>query len=53
MNANKNTALVVGANGVIGKNLIDYLLSTENWEVIGLSRNKGKNRPNLKHISVD
>lgn len=53
METNKNTALVVGANGVIGTNLIDYLLSTKNWNVIGLSRKGGIDSENLKFISVD
>jgi nucleoside-diphosphate-sugar epimerase len=53
METNKNTALVVGANGVIGTNLIDYLLSTQNWNVIGLSRKGGINTENLQFISVD
>lgn len=53
MTAIKNTALVVGANGVIGTNLINHLLSLGNWNVIGLSRKGGKNAQNLQHISVD
>ncbi|MHC0447019.1 SDR family oxidoreductase [Flavobacterium sp. 3-218] len=53
METNKNTALVVGANGVIGTKLIDYLLSTKNWTVIGLSRKGGTDSENLKFISVD
>jgi len=53
METNKNTALVVGANGVIGTNLIDYLLATKNWNVIGLSRKGGTDSENLKFISVD
>lgn len=47
------TALVVGANGVIGTNLIDHLLSLGNWQVIGLSRKGGIDRPGLQHLSVD
>lgn len=47
------TALVVGANGVIGTNLIEHLLSLGNWQVIGLSRKGGTNQPGLQHISVD
>jgi nucleoside-diphosphate-sugar epimerase len=35
---NIHTALVVGANGVIGKNLVAYLQSTGSWKVIGTSR---------------
>ena len=53
MATNNNTALVVGANGVIGTNLIDYLLSLGNWNVIGLSRKGGENGPNIQYISVD
>lgn len=48
-----NTALVVGANGVIGTNLINHLLSLDNWNIIGLSRKGGTDATNLKHISVD
>lgn len=48
-----NTALIVGANGVIGSNLTDHLLSLENWQVIGLSRKGGQNRNRLEYLSVD
>lgn len=48
-----NTALVVGANGVIGTNLINYLLTLGNWNIVGLSRKGGIDTANLKHISVD
>ncbi|WP_206513796.1 SDR family oxidoreductase [Pseudoflavitalea rhizosphaerae] len=49
----KYTALVAGANGVIGSSLIEYLLTLDNWQVIGLSRKGGQNRTRLRHISVD
>lgn len=49
----KNRALVVGANGVIGANLIDYLLTLEDWEVTGLSRRAGADTDGLTYISVD
>lgn len=49
----KNTALIIGVNGVIGTNLADYLLSLDNWQVIGLSRKKGEDKPGLQHIPVD
>lgn len=48
-----NTALVVGANGVIGSSLIDHLLTLENWQVIGLSRKGGQNKERLQFLSVD
>ncbi len=53
MNRIQHTALVVGANGVIGTNLVEHLLSLGNWEVIGLSRKGGKGQPGLQHIAVD
>ena len=49
----KNTAVVVGANGVIGSNLIHYLEHLEDWEIIGLSRRGGKSNLKTKYISVD
>jgi len=48
-----NTALVVGANGVIGTNLINHLLSLGNWNIVGLSRKGGTDTANLRHITVD
>ncbi|MBV8254305.1 MAG: SDR family oxidoreductase [Chitinophaga sp.] len=49
----KKVALIAGAQGVIGKNLADYLLSLEDWEVIGLSRRGGTSSGRLTHIAVD
>ncbi|MGN7787338.1 SDR family oxidoreductase [Niabella sp. 22666] len=48
-----NTALVVGANGVIGTNLINHLQSLGTWNIIGLSRRGGTNSEVLSYISVD
>lgn len=48
-----NTALVVGANGVIGSNLIAHLEQLGNWNIIGLSRRGGKNRAMTQYLSVD
>lgn len=52
MNANK-TALVVGANGVIGRNLIDYLITLPEWNIIGVSRRGGMNAGRLRYVSAD
>lgn len=49
----KKTALVVGANGVIGTGIITHLLELGDWDVIGLSRRGGADRAKLKFISVD
>jgi nucleoside-diphosphate-sugar epimerase len=47
------TALVVGANGVIGSTLIEHLEELGDWNIIGLSRRGGQDRRRLKFISVD
>ncbi|WP_406736632.1 SDR family oxidoreductase [Thioclava sp. GXIMD4215] len=46
-------ALVVGANGVIGGNLIDYLSTLDDWQIIGLSRRGGQSTERIRYISVD
>jgi nucleoside-diphosphate-sugar epimerase len=47
------TAVVVGAQGVIGRYLVDQLAALPDWQVVGLSRRKGADGPRVKHISVD
>lgn len=47
------TALVIGAGGVIGRNLIDYLMTLPEWNVIGVSRRGGEDAPGLRYISAD
>lgn len=49
----RKVALVVGANGVIGRNLIDYLLTLPDWEVIGVSRRGGEDRERVRYIAAD
>ncbi|XAS67661.1 SDR family oxidoreductase [Micrococcaceae bacterium Sec5.7] len=47
------TALVVGAHGVIGGNLISHLLKEGGWKIVGLSRRGGEDTENVRHIGVD
>jgi nucleoside-diphosphate-sugar epimerase len=47
------TALVVGANGVIGTNLIQYLATLDSWNIIALSRKGGQDTARIRHIAVD
>ena len=47
------TALIVGAQGVIGGNLARHLETLEDWSVIGLSRRGGQSTEKIRHISVD
>jgi len=49
----KNTALIVGANGVISTNLIEHLSSLGNWDIIGLSRRGGTDHDQIPYIAVD
>jgi nucleoside-diphosphate-sugar epimerase len=37
----RKTALVAGANGIIGRNLVEHLKADGGWDVIGLSRRGG------------
>lgn len=48
-----NVALVIGANGVIGSNLIQHLLTLPDWDIIGVSRRGGMDRERLRYVSVD
>jgi nucleoside-diphosphate-sugar epimerase len=49
----RTTALVVGAHGVIGGNLIAHLESLGNWNVIGLSRRGGSDSGVVRHVALD
>jgi nucleoside-diphosphate-sugar epimerase len=48
-----STALVVGARGVIGGNLVDHLVATNEWDVVGLSRRGGTDNGRVRHVAVD
>jgi nucleoside-diphosphate-sugar epimerase len=41
MSTARKTALVAGANGIIGRNLIEHLRADGGWDVVGLSRRGG------------
>src|SRR3990170_2857201 len=47
------TALVVGARGVIGGNLVEHLERVGGWNIIGLSRRGGTDRGPVRHVAVD
>lgn len=49
----KNTALIVGANGVISTNLIEHLSSLGDWDIIGLSRRGGTDHGPVRYLAVD
>lgn len=49
----KKVAVIAGAQGVIGVNLLHHLAATGEWEIIGLSRRGGIAAENIRHIAVD
>jgi nucleoside-diphosphate-sugar epimerase len=49
----RRTALVVGARGVVGSNLIDYLTTGARGGVLFFSRRGGTGRPGSRHVAVD
>jgi nucleoside-diphosphate-sugar epimerase len=53
MSGQRKVALVVGAQGIIGRNLATHLASLENWNIIGLSRRGGESSGRVRHIAVD
>jgi nucleoside-diphosphate-sugar epimerase len=53
MSTEKKVALVVGAQGVIGRTLVEHLATLGDWEVIGLSRRGGEASGSVRHIAVD
>lgn len=46
-------ALVVGAQGVIGRNLVEHLATLDDWHIVGLSRRGGASTERIRHIAVD
>jgi nucleoside-diphosphate-sugar epimerase len=46
-------SLVIGSTGLVGSNLVDYLLSEDTHVVYGVSRSPSEVRCNLRSISVD
>lgn len=49
----RKNALIPGASGIIGRTLIEYLSSLDDWNIIGLSRRQPKYDSRAKFIEVD
>ncbi|HEX3815995.1 MAG TPA: SDR family oxidoreductase [Mycobacteriales bacterium] len=49
----QKTAVVVGANGVIGRNLIEHLATLDDWSIVGLSRRGGESEGRITYLAVD
>ncbi|MBL8381642.1 MAG: SDR family oxidoreductase [Burkholderiales bacterium] len=50
---NRKKAVVVGALGVMGRYIVDRLAALPDWEVIGISRRQGTDRPRVRYVSAD
>ncbi|WNG33063.1 SDR family oxidoreductase [Archangium violaceum] len=53
MSTQNKVALVVGAQGVIGRNLMEHLATLGDWDIIGLSRRGGASAGRIRHVAVD
>ena len=53
MGNSTRTAVVAGATGVTGRYLMQYLINSGAWNVIGLSRRKPELSGKFRHIAVD
>lgn len=53
MTTTKKTALVAGATGVVGRNLLQQLVPDPDWDVIAVSRRRPDIDGDYHHISVD
>jgi len=49
----RKVALVIGANGVIGRNLINHLITLPDWDVIGISRRGGESTDRVRYVATD
>ena len=49
----RKVAVVIGALGVIGRYIVERLAAESGWEVVGLSRRRGEDRPGVRYLSVD
>lgn len=49
----RKVALVVGAQGVIGSNLVRYLEELGDWDIVGISRRALPPAGKVRHISLD
>ena len=49
----RKKALIAGATGVVGRNLLRHLLTLDDWDVIAVSRRKPDVEGRYEHVAVD
>lgn len=50
---NRNKAVIAGATGVAGRYLLAYLLETEKWDVVAVSRRRPELAGDYTHVAAD
>jgi nucleoside-diphosphate-sugar epimerase len=53
MNTQRNVALVIGANGVVGRDIVEYLRTLGDWDIVGVSRRGGEDAGPVRYLAVD
>jgi len=53
MDTARKVALVVGANGVVGRDIVAHLRALGDWDIVGLSRRGGEDTGRLRYVAVD
>src|SRR6516162_2605153 len=51
--SDRKKALIAGATGVVGRNLLRHLLTLNDWDVIAVSRRKPDVEGRYEHVAVD
>jgi nucleoside-diphosphate-sugar epimerase len=49
----RKKALIAGATGVVGRNLLRHLLALDDWDVIAVSRRNPDIEGRYEHVGVD
>ncbi len=49
----RKKALIAGATGVVGRNMLQYLLTQDDWDIIAVSRRQPDIAGDYEHIAVD
>ncbi|MEV0222571.1 SDR family oxidoreductase [Streptomyces sp. NPDC050704] len=53
MSTDQKAALVIGANGVVGRDIVEHLRSLGDWDIVGVSRRGGEDSGRLRYVAVD
>lgn len=51
--AGRQVALAIGANGVVGRDLVEHLRGRGDWDIVGVSRRGGTDSGRLRYVAAD